>query len=117
MTLNKLIPLVALFSLAAFGARGTDLPLQFKDIGGVKEWRADGAAIVYVKNDSNQWYKVEMYEACMTQNTQKGVQFLTERDFDTNQPVSKVVVDHHICVVTSISKVSAPSPTAKRNAQ
>ena len=116
MTLNKFISLIASVSTLtlAFNARGAETGrLQFKDIGAISEWRSDGPVTVYVQDKMDQWYKVDMYEACMSENTKDGVQFLTARDFDTNKMVSRVVVDHHICRVTEIAKVKAPPPSAK----
>lgn len=106
MSTFKILPLA--FLLTASAAYGGEPRLQFKDIGTITEWRGDGPVTVYVKDKADQWYKVDMYEACMTENTKDGVQFLTTRDFDTDKPISRVVVDHHICKVTGITKVAAP---------
>lgn len=111
MTTFKILPLALLLIVGA--AYGGEPRLQFKDIGTITEWRGDGPVTVYVKDKMDLWYKVDMYEACMAENTREGVQFLTTRDFDTDKPISRVVVDHHICKVTGITKVSAPPPSAK----
>lgn len=116
MTPNKTLSLILLASTLAapFVALGAEARLQFRDIGTITDWRGDGPATVYVKDKADQWYKAEMLEACMSENTKDGVQFLTARDFDTNQLVSRVVVDHHICMVTSITKVATPPATGKQ---
>ena len=116
MSLNKILSLiVSLNAFAhAFSAHSAEtVRLQFKDIGAITEWRSDGPVTVYVKDKGARWYKVDMYEACMSENTKDGVQFLTARDFDTDKMVSRVVVDHHICRVTGIAKVAVPPPSAK----
>ena len=111
MTIFKILPLA--FLLTASAAYGAETPLQFKDIGAITEWRGDGPVTVYIKDKIDQWYKVDMYEACMSENTKDGVQFLTTRDFDTDKMISRVVVNHHICKVTAITKVAAPPASAK----
>src|SRR4051812_43065487 len=90
---------LTLGTLIAGGAAAAESKpaLQFKDIGDVKDWRADGPITVYVKDQANQWYKVTMIEGCMTLNTKSGVKFMTEIDPTTSAKVSKVVVDRHIC--------------------
>ena len=82
--------------------------LQFADLGGVQTWRAGGDTTVFVKNPAGQWYKVEMLETCMKLDTKKGVRFVTDLDPQTNQKSSAVVVDRHICRVTSLTKVDSP---------
>ena len=84
--------------------------LQFTDIGNVKDWRGAGDTTVYIMDKAGQWYRAEMVEACMTLNTKNGISFITETDPDTKARVSKVVVDRHICTVTSLAKVAAPPP-------
>lgn len=90
-----------------------DKPLQFTDLGGVRSWKAGGAAVVFVRSKDDQWYKADLAEPCMSFNASKGINFLTETEPETNSRVSKVVVDRHICTVTALTKIDAP-PTAKQ---
>jgi hypothetical protein len=116
MTPNKIFvqALTATAVVLASSAHGADAPrLQLRDVGAIEEWRGDGPTIVYVKNKTDQWYKVELYESCMSEDTSKGVQFLTTRDFDTDKMVSRVVVNRHICRVVWIETVKTPPKTAK----
>ena len=83
------------------------LGFNFNNIGGVRSWRAGGDTVVFIKNKSDQWYKAEMDDACMKLDTKKGVNFITETDPTTNVKTSAVVVDRHICRVTSLTKVAA----------
>ena len=109
----------ALFALAdpaAFAAQATPTAagqgMQFDQMGAVKSWRAGGDNIVFVQDQSGQWYKAVLYETCMALDTKKGVSFVTEVDPATNQKVSKVMVDRHICTVSSLTKTD--SPTGKK---
>jgi Family of unknown function (DUF6491) len=86
--------------------------IHFSDLKGVRSWRAGGDNVVYVKSISDEWYKAEMAETCMALDTKKGISFDTETDPVTHERVSKVVVDRHICRVTSLTKVDGP-PAAK----
>ncbi len=86
--------------------------INFADLKGVRSWQTGGEAIVFVKSTADQWYKAELAETCMALDTKKGINFITEIDPDTNEKVSKVVVDRHICRVISLTKVAAP-PAAK----
>jgi hypothetical protein len=86
-------------------------PLQFSDLGGVKSWKSGGDAVVFVRSKDDQWYKADLAETCMKLDTKKGINFLTETEPETYSKVSKVVVDRHICTVTSLTKVDAPTTT------
>ena len=86
--------------------------IHFADLKGVRSWRAGGDNIVYVRSISGQWYKAVMAETCMALDTKKGISFDTETDPATQEKVSKVVVDRHICRVTSLTQIDAP-PAAK----
>ena len=104
------LALVVTLPISAWAA---DQPvINFADLKGVRSWQADGEAVVFVKSTSDQWYRAELAETCMSLDTKKGINFITEMDPDTNQKVSKVVVDRHICRVISLTKVAAP-PAAK----
>src|SRR5262245_54832557 len=105
MVRSKFMYAVAAALLAPLASLAADARLLFKEIGQIKEWRAEGAAVVYVKNESGQWHKAEMYEACMTLDTKNGISFLTEPD-PTYGLVSKVKVGRRICTVYSLTKVS-----------
>jgi hypothetical protein len=83
-------------------------PLQFRDLGGVKSWRAgEKDTIVYVQGQDNGWYRVDTYETCMKFVNDKGLRFITE-EIDTGQLLSKVIADKYICTVIEITKVDAP---------
>jgi hypothetical protein len=85
-------------------------PLHFRDLGGVKGWRAgEKDTIVYVQVQDNAWYRVDLYETCMKFVNDKGLRFLTEEE-DTGEIVSKVVADKYICHVLEMTKVDAPPP-------
>ncbi len=88
----------------------TSKPIQFSDLGGVRSWKAGGPDVVFVKSRSDQWYRAELGQNCMTLDTKKGINFLTETIPETASKVSKVVVDRGICEVTSLTKVDAPTP-------
>jgi hypothetical protein len=98
--------LVALaLPLTAYAA---DEPILFNEIGGVKSWRSGGDALVFVLSKSDQWYRAELGETCMSQDTSKGVRFLTENDPATMTKSNRVVVNRSICTVISLTKVDAP---------
>ncbi len=93
-------------------AQAAEVPLaqiHFNELDGVSSWRSGGEATVFVKDRMGQWYKAELAETCMSLDTKKGISFLTETDPDTKVKTSKVTVDHHICIVTSMSKVPSPA--------
>ena len=120
-TLSILIPgVLALLPAIGFaaGQRQGGLPLAltftFKDIGGVTSWKAGGDTVVFVKNRADQWYRVDMAETCMALDTKKGINFIVETDPETKARTNAVVVDRHICKVTSLKPVPATDvPTAK----
>ena len=89
-------------------AAGQGSAMQFDQMGAVKSWRAGGDNIVFVQDQTGQWYKAVLNETCMSLNTRNGVSFVTEVDPATNQKVSKVMVDRHICTVSSLTKSDAP---------
>lgn len=109
-------------SYAASQAKGglpVMLTFTFKDLGGVKSWRAGGDTVVFIKSSSDQWYRADMVESCMALDTSKGVNFLVNTDPETKEKINNVVVDRHICRVTSLKRVAesevpaAKSPAAK----
>lgn len=82
--------------------------LHFNQLGGVAGWQAGGDTVVFVKNRAAQWFEAKMVEACMALDTKKGIKFITDTDPETRVRISKVVVNRHICRVTSLTKVDAP---------
>jgi len=116
---TKIIGFLALALLAPFSvdnaataqtrspANLSQKSLQIADLGGIEEWRAGGDNLVYIKDDQNQWYKVEMQEACMKLDTKKGISFTTEVG-DRSTKYSSVVVGHYECRITSITKIESP---------
>lgn len=112
--LSRVIVIVAaVASGPAWAASQPAAPIQFSDLGSVRSWRVGGDTVIFVKDKSEQWYKAEMLETCMKLDTTKGVKFITELDPETNKKFSAVVVDRHICHITSLTKVAAPPEAAK----
>ena len=79
------------------------------DIGDIGAWRKGGDRIVYVQNGQNQWYRVDMQQACMKYDTSKGIRFLTEKDDQVGR-YSVVDVGHRECRVKSITQTNTPPP-------
>ena len=98
--------------LAAGAAQAAPLPdalmFTFNDLGGVRSWKAGGDTVVFIQNKAKQWYRADMAETCMTLDTKKGITFIVETDPVTNAKINAVVVDRHICKVTSLKRVDAP---------
>jgi hypothetical protein len=85
-------------------------PIHFRDLGGVKGWRAgDKDTIVYVQVQDNSWYRVDLYETCMKFVDDKGLRFITE-EIETGELYSKVIAGKYICTVIEMTKVDAPGP-------
>ncbi len=85
-------------------------PIHFRDLGGVKGWRAGGKdTVVFVQVQDNSWYRVDLYETCMKFVNDKGLRFITE-EVETGQRVSKVIADKYICTVIEMTKVDTPAP-------
>jgi hypothetical protein len=85
-------------------------PIHFRDLGGVKGWRAgDKDTIVYVQVEDNSWYRVDLYETCMKFVDDKGLRFITE-EIETGELYSKVIAGKYICTVIEMTKVDAPGP-------
>ena len=105
---------IAATSWAADGGRLPDsLKFTFNDLGGVRSWKAGSDTVVFVKSRTEQWYKAEMAETCMALDTKKGITFIVETDPVTNAKTNAVVVDRHICHVTSLTRVDASAVPAK----
>ena len=113
--LRILIALLALFAPAAYAADAAPAAkataIQFDQLKGVKSWKKGGDNIVFVQGSSGDWYKAMLLETCMTLDTSKGVNFMTELDPLTNIKVSRVVVARHICTVDTLTKVDGPPAT------
>jgi hypothetical protein len=118
--LRILIAVLALAAPAAFAADAAPsngsptASIQFDQLKGVKSWKKGGDNIVYVQASTGDWYKAALLETCMTLDTTKGVNFITELDPVTNVKVSQVVVARHICTVDSMTKVDGPPATAPK---
>ncbi len=107
-------PVAVLAASPAKGGLPAMLSFTFKDLGGVKSWKAGGDTVVFIKNRDDQWYRADMVEGCMALDTKKGINFIVETDPETNARRNAVVVDRHICTVTSIKRVEASEvPAAK----
>lgn len=98
---------VALAASPAKGGLPALLTFTFKDLGGVKSWKAGGDTVVFIKSSSDQWYRADMAETCMKLDTKKGINFIVNTDPETNEKINAVVVDRHICRVTSLKRVEA----------
>ena len=95
---------------AASSAAGPPMMLEytFSDIGGVRTWKKGSDTVVFIKNKADQWYKVQLREACMAYDTKKGISFIVETDPETQKRFNAVVVARHICRVSSLTKVASP---------
>lgn len=88
--------------------------IHFRDLGGVKGWRAgEKDTIVYIQVADNSWYRVDMYETCMKFVNDKGLRFITEEDV-TGELVSKVIANKYICTVLEMTKLDVPPPQAAK---
>jgi hypothetical protein len=88
--------------------------IHFRDLGGVKGWRAgEKDTIVYIQAADNSWYRVDMYETCMKFVNDKGLRFITEEDV-TGELVSKVIANKYICTVLEMTKLDVPPPQAAK---
>jgi len=112
---------VALTSLTVFPAFAAEAqsakpatlqtPIHFGDLNGVTSWRPDTDTTLFIQSKAGQWHKVELLEPCMKYDASKGIRFITELEPDTNQKVSKVIVERRICTVTSLVPVEKPAGT------
>jgi hypothetical protein len=84
------------------------LEYTFADIGGVRSWKKGSDTVVFIKNKADQWYKVELQEACMAYDTKSGISFVVETDPETQRKSNAVVVARHICRVASLTRVASP---------
>ncbi len=112
MSFKTQIILAAIGCLLAgpiLAAEAETAPIQLSDLGGVKSWKVGSDTVVFIKSKTDQWYRAEMLEYCMKYDTSKGVNFITELDPVTNVKTSAVVVERHMCKITSLTKVDAPT--------
>jgi hypothetical protein len=84
-------------------------PLQFADIGNVATWRPGGARLIYIKDNANQWYRVDIVEPCMDLFPGKDPTFITLTDTSGTR-YSAVVIERHQCDVTKITKMAEAPP-------
>ncbi len=111
--LGLLLPSPACAAAPGKGGLPPLLSFTFKDLGGVKSWRAGGDTVIFIHSHSDQWYRADMAETCMKLDTSKGVNFIVNTDPETREKINAVVVDRHICRVTSLKRVEASQVPAK----
>ncbi len=90
------------------------LTFTFKDLGGVKSWRAGGDTVIFIKSHGDQWYRADMAETCMKLDTSKGINFIVNTDPKTQEKINAIVVDRHICRVTSLKRAEASEVPAEK---
>ena len=82
---------------------------QLVDIGRVKSWKPGGARILYLKDEQDQWFRVDIVEPCMDLFPGKTPTFVTLTD-TAGTRYSGVVIERRQCDVSKITKMTEQPP-------
>lgn len=94
-------------AIASAATPSNETSISFVRHGGIRDWRADGNKTLYIEGRSNQWYRAELMSPCHGLNFATGIRFISEPN-DSFDRFSKILVDGHVCHVTSLTKSEKP---------
>ena len=82
--------------------------IPFANLGGIRDWRADGDRALYVQGRNRQWYHAELMAPCTDLPFTERIGFVVEPNGDFDR-WSSILVRGQQCVLTSFAE-SGPPP-------
>jgi len=81
--------------------------IRFADLGGIRDWRADGGDAIFVEGRNRQWYRGTFFGPCHGLRFTETIAFITEADGSLDK-FSSIWVDGQRCHFKSFYRVSGP---------
>lgn len=85
--------------------------ISFADLGGIRDWQADGDSALYVEGRNNRWYYATLKAPCMDLPFEDRIGFVVE-PYGNFDRWSSILVRGHECVLGTLNE-SSPPPTEK----
>jgi Family of unknown function (DUF6491) len=85
--------------------------IPFADLGGIRNWVADGETGLYIEGNHNQWYHATLMSHCLDLPYAERIGFVVEPDQSFDK-FSAIVVRDRVCHVTSMVKSQQPDKGA-----
>ena len=94
-------------------ARGEDSArpavIDFVSLGGIEDWRAEGADAMLIRGRNGSWYRARFFGPCIGLRFRESVAFVTDGT-DRLDRFSSVLVDGERCWFRSFEKIPGESP-------
>lgn len=83
--------------------------IRFADLGGIKNWRADGDDAIEIWGRNGDWYRAEFWSFCQGLRSAQDIGFITEPNGDLNRFSSIYVGRGERCQFKSFKKIEMPT--------
>jgi hypothetical protein len=90
-----------------------DARIPFANLGGIRDWSADGDRAIYIQASSGNWYRAELLGRCLDLPFANRVGFVAEPASGAFTRFSSILVRGRECAVRSLTPSAPPSSKAK----
>ncbi len=113
---------VALVAVAAPGVRAEEeesfqrAVINFVDLGGIDDWRADGSDAILIKGRNKSWFRATFFGACIGLQFAETIGFITDSSGALDK-FSSILVDGERCWFRTFVKIPDPELEKKRESE
>lgn len=100
----------ALLIVGAAPAHASPSALHFADLGGIRNFQADGDRGIYIEGRNRQWYHAEFFAPCIELRFHESVGFVIEPYGDLDK-FSSIIVGGERCYFKSFERSEGPEAT------
>jgi hypothetical protein len=87
--------------------------IPFANLGGIRDWSADGDSAIYIQAIGGNWYRAELLGRCLDLPFSDRVGFVVEPASGAFTRFSSILVRGRECAVRSLKPSAAPSSKAR----
>lgn len=88
--------------------------IRFADLGGIREWRAEGIRSILIQGANSQWYRATFFSECFDLPWVEKVAFVTEPDGSLKQ-FSSIIAGGKQCYFKRVEKIPDPDATPSQS--
>lgn len=86
---------------------GPGATLHFADLGGIRNWRADGNEAILIEGRRDQWYRATFFSPCPDVRFANTIAFVTDTTGDLDK-FSSILVRDRRCYFRSFERIPDP---------
>lgn len=85
--------------------------IHFADLGGIRDWRADGSDAILIEGLNGRWYRATFFGPCIGLRFQESIGFVTDPGGSLDR-FGSILVDGQRCWFRTFERIPAPDPSA-----